>query len=169
MKYISKNIFLNSIVCPSLGWLLRHDQAKQPSTLGEQFLMDQGIEIEQRARELYPGGILIEWDNVSSSIDRTNELISNTRIPVIFSAFFQCDNYRTKSDVLIRKDDDWHMMEVKSSVNDKQEFIEDMAYTTMVMRRCGCNVSSVSLLLVSKDFRLGMDTKARARAHAVFV
>ena len=160
MRYITKNIFLNSIVCPSLGWLLRHDQAKQPSTLGEQMLMDQGMEIEQRARELFPEGTLIEWENVSSSIDKTNELISDTRIPVIFSAFFQCDNYRTKSDILIRKDDDWHMTEVKSSVNDKQEFIEDMAYTTMVMKRCGFNVSSVSLLLVSKDFRLGMDTKA---------
>jgi len=160
MRYVSKNIFLNSLVCPSLGWLLRHDQAKQPSTLGAQFLMDQGMEIEQRARELFPEGTLIEWENVSSSIDKTNELISDTRIPVIFSAFFQCDNYRTKSDILIRKDDDWHMMEVKSSVNDKQEFIEDMAYTTMVMRRSGFNVSSVSLLLVSKDFRLGMDTEA---------
>jgi len=160
VRYISKNIFLNSIICPSLGWLLRHDQAKQPSTLGEQFIMNQGMEIEQKARELFPEGTLIEFENVSSSIDKTNELISDTRIPVIFSAFFQCDNYRTKSDILIRKDNDWHMTEVKSSVNDKQEFIEDMAYTTMVMRRSGFNVSSVSLLLVSKDFRLGMDTKA---------
>ena len=160
MRYIKKSIFLNSIVCPSLGWLERHDQVQQTPTLGEQFLMEQGMEIERRAREIYLKGILIDERDVESALEMTKGIISDMSISVIFSAFFQIDNFRTKSDILIRKaDDDWHMTEVKSSVNDKPEFIDDMAYTTMVLRSCGLNVSSISLLLVSKDFRLGMDNK----------
>ncbi|GAJ09735.1 unnamed protein product, partial [marine sediment metagenome] len=42
-------------------------------------------------------------------------------------------------------------------MNDREEFIDDMAYTAMVIDHCGSNISSVSLLLVSKDFRLGME------------
>ena len=51
-------------------------------------------------------------------------------------------------------------MEVKSSVNDKDEFIDDMAYTGMVVQGCGFKVTKVSLLLISKEFRLGMSTRS---------
>jgi len=139
---------------------MRHDEVEQAPTMGERFLMEQGMEIERRAREIYPEGSLIDEKDVASALEITKRIIADESKPVVFSAFFQSDNFRTKSDILIRKDyDSWHMMEVKSSVNDKPEFIDDMAYTTMVMSRSGLNVPSVSLLLVSKDFRLGMENK----------
>jgi len=160
LRNVTKNIFLNSIVCPSLGWLMRHDQVKQTPTIGERFRMEQGMEIERRAREIYPEGVLIDEKDPVSAIEMTKRIIADKSTPVIFSAFFIIDNFTTKSDILIRKDNDsWHMMEVKSSTNDKPEFIDDMAYTTMVMNRFGLNVSRISLLLVSKDFRLGMQNK----------
>jgi len=36
------------------------------------------------------------------------------------------------------------------------ELIDDLAYTTMVARKSGLNITSCSLLLVNKDYRLGM-------------
>lgn len=160
MRYISKKFFLNTLACPSLGWLLRHDQIDQSPTIGDRFVMEQGMEVERRARDLYPDGVLIEWDSWNASVEKTKEIITDEDIPVVFAAFFQVDNYRTKSDILIRKDNAWHMMEVKSGTSAKPEYIEDMAYTTMVLKRSGLDISSVSLLAVSKEFRLGMDNKA---------
>ncbi len=44
---ISKNIFLNSIACPKLGWLLRRRQVTQEPTLGQKFRMEEGKEHER--------------------------------------------------------------------------------------------------------------------------
>ena len=51
MKNISKEVFLNALACPTLGWLLRSGQSieqlsKEALTLGEQFRMDRGIEYQ---------------------------------------------------------------------------------------------------------------------------
>ena len=51
------------------------------------------------------------------------------------------------------------MIEVKSSVNDRAEFIDDMTYTTMVIKNAGFNVSKISIMLMSRDFRFGMENE----------
>ena len=64
MKNISKQLFLNAIACPSLGWLLRSGQeieglSYESLSLAEQFRIEQGAEIGRRARTLYPEGVLV--------------------------------------------------------------------------------------------------------------
>ena len=66
MKNISKEVFLNALAYPTLGWLLRSGQSierlsKEALTLGEQFRMDRGIEIHNRARQLCPHPRLPLW------------------------------------------------------------------------------------------------------------
>ncbi|GAI46089.1 unnamed protein product, partial [marine sediment metagenome] len=80
-------------------------------------------------------------------------------VSIILEGAFLIDGFVARADILRRKGKGWHLVEVKSSVNDREEFIDDMAYTAMVVDRCGFNISSVSLLLVSKDFRLGMENE----------
>lgn len=157
LRNVSKEIFLKAIVCPALGWLMRAEQISKERTIGERFRMEQGIEVERRARELYPDGFLIDERDIVSASKKTKSLIDDPNISIIFAGVFLIDDFVTKADILKRKSDDvWHMIEVKSSVNDKVEFIDDMAYTTMVADRSGLNISNVSLMLISKDFRLGM-------------
>jgi len=53
MRNVSKEIFFNTLVCPTFGWLMRtkRDEITREPTLGEKFRIDQGIEIGKRARE----------------------------------------------------------------------------------------------------------------------
>ena len=160
LRNVSKAIFLNAIVCPALGWLMRSRYVSKTPTLGERFRMEQGIEIGRRARELYPEAVLIDDSDIASASKKTKSLIDNSNISTILEGAFLIDDFAAKADILKRKSDDgWHMIEVKSSVNDKAEFIDDMAYTAMVINRSGLNISNISLMLVSKDFRLGMKNK----------
>jgi len=160
MKNVSKQIFLNGLVCPTLGWLLRSGEIELTTeaklSLGERFRIEQGIEIGKRARKLYPGGLLVDDVDLASASSKTERLMSNEGVQVIFEGTFLIDSFVARADILRHKDDGWHLIEVKSSINDKEEFIDDMAYTAMVLDRCGVNISGVSLLLVSRDFRLGM-------------
>ena len=161
MRNVTKEIFLNTIVCPTLGWLLRSEEevellSEEARTLGEQFRIEQGLEIHRRARQLYPDGKLVAPNNKTAMQEETITLMNDPSVNTILEATFVIDDYITKVDVLKRKGKGWHMCEVKSSVNDKEEFIDDMAYTTMVFDQSGYNITGVSLLLISKDYRLGM-------------
>lgn len=158
MRNVSKEIFLNTLVCPTLGWLIRmsREEVSREPTLGERFRMEQGMEIGKRARELYPDGVLIVDTNIASASEKTKSLIDDSNVSTLFEGTFLIDGFIAKADILKRKNDCWQMIEVKSSVNDKEEFIDDMAYTAIVIDRCGFDISAVSLLLISKDFRLGM-------------
>lgn len=161
MKNISKNIFLKAIVCPTLGWLMRTGgDVKQTLTLGERFRIEQGNEVGQRARGIYPEGILVKNIDLLAASEETYELISNPCVSVIFEGTFLVDGYAAKADILKRSDDGWHMIEVKSGVNDKEEFIDDMAYSLMVLDKAGLKISKASLLLIPKDFRLGMSPES---------
>ena len=81
----------------------------------------------------------------------------NTQI--LFEGTFFIDGYAAKADMLKRNGNAWQMIEVKSGVNDKKEFTDDMAYTSMIINHCGFSVSAVSLMLLSKDFRMGMSNE----------
>ncbi len=118
--------------------------------------MEQGLEIGRRARALYPAGLLVKDVNLVSATKKTISLMNNPDVTVIFEGTFLVDGFVARADILKRKGDSWQLFEVKSAVNDREEFIDDLAYTAMVIDRCGVNISDVSLLLVSRDFRLGM-------------
>ena len=161
MKNMTKNIFLNALACPALGWLLRSEQyikevSDESLTLADKFRIEQGIEIENRARQLFPNGVLLEEKGMQLATAKTKELINDPNTSVIFNGAFFSDGFSTRTDVLRRKGKGWQLIEIKSSVNDKEEYIDDIAYTAMVMRLAGFDVRTASLILISKDYRLGM-------------
>ncbi len=162
MKNVSKQIFLKAIVCPTMGWLLRTgaiDRKEAWARLGPgaKFRMEQGLEIGRRARAVYPAGQFVREVNLTAAEKHTREWLSNPDIPVIFEGAFLVDGFVARADILRREGDGWHLVEVKSSTNSRDEFIDDMAYTAMVLERGGVPLSGVSLWLISRDFRLGMD------------
>ncbi|MGB2769144.1 MAG: DUF2779 domain-containing protein [Candidatus Zixiibacteriota bacterium] len=157
MRKVSKQVFLSAITCPTLGWSVRSGQIVDTPTSADRLRMEQGIEIGLRARQLYPEGILVGEPDVASAVEKTRSLMNDPNVSAIFEGTFSEDGYSTKGDILRRTAGGWYLVEVKASANDKDEFIDDMAYTTMVILRSGTHVSGVSILLVSKDYRLGME------------
>jgi len=142
---------------------MRRGAVQQSYSVADQFMLDQGREVGERAREVFPEGILIDDVRLTKAAERTNDLINDSKISVIFEATFVIGNYAAKADILKRNGNKWEMIEVKSSTNDKPEFIDDMAYTTMILECGGINLSKISIMLISKDFRLGMDTSSLFR------
>lgn len=154
---ISKNIFLNTLFCPSLGWDLRHDLVQKDLSLGKRFRMEQGKEVHRLARELYPDGEYLfsrdEMDGTSIASDRWGSPDPG----VFFESPFVFGDYITKADILVKNQGAVELIEVKSSVNEKPEQIDDMAYTALIAKESGVAPSTVSLLLLDKNYRQGMD------------
>lgn len=155
---ITKQLFLNTISCTTLGWHSKRSKEQgEELSLDAQFRIDEGNQIGELAREIFPNGKLIPLKNSETAFLETKEIMQNSDTKHIFEATFIHENFVTKADVLTRNENEtWDLVEVKSSVNDKDEFIDDMAYTTMIIENCGVKVNKISICLVSKDFRLGM-------------
>lgn len=157
MRNINKAIFINTLFCPTLGWLVRNQQNERfKATVAEQFRMDEGKYVHKKARHLYPNGIYIDAQKIVDAVSITKKYMEDQDVLCIYEATFNSNNYVAKPDIMLRDNDSWHIFEIKSALKEKPEYIEDMAYTIMVMKKSGVKVSKVSLLLISRDFRLGM-------------
>lgn len=159
MRKVTKDIFLNAMVCPTLGWMLRNSAPDLPIDLGSRFRMEEGIEIGKRARNVYPEGVLINDRDPDRAMLRTHEVLADPSVNVVFEGAFCYGHYIARADILRRLNGGWHLIEVKSRVNDDEELVDDLAYTLMICQKTGLTVKKASLLLLSKDYRLGMSDK----------
>ncbi|MBU3917203.1 MAG: DUF2779 domain-containing protein [Proteobacteria bacterium] len=154
MTNITKNIFLNTLACPSLGWLLRTNTVSRQDDYATRFRLEQGIKIGEMARDLYGSGLLIKELKISDAVNHTKKAIQRKE-RALFEAAFQYENFISRVDILINNSQKLQMYEVKSSLNDKPEYIDDMAYTVLIAKLSGYNIEKISLLLLSRDYRLG--------------
>jgi Domain of unknown function(DUF2779). len=118
--------------------------------------MQEGNEIGERARRLFPEGILVDDRDVTRAAERTAQLMADAKVKVIFEATFLAGDYVARADILIRERKGWQVTEVKSNVKLKDELIEDLAFTVNVARHAGIRVTSARLMLLSPDYRRGM-------------
>jgi predicted RecB family nuclease len=152
---LSKSRYVAGLQCPRLLWLKVHEpdakELKPDKVLQDRF--DQGAEVGRLAQERWPDGVLIDlphWQ-VREKAQRTREAIeSGAR--VIFEASFIADDTFVAVDVLVREDDGWRLIEVKSSNSQKDEHLPDAAVQLHVLRRCGLTVKAVEIMHLNKQF-----------------
>lgn len=164
MRSITKSVFLKAMACPKLGWLEQNrreagDGDLPDLSLDVKFRIEQGIEIHKRARSLYPRGHVVGMQGMRKAVAATKSAIQNPDVTTIYEGAFLSGGFAARADILRRHRGGWHLLEVKSSTNDREEFTDDMAYTVMVLRKAGLDVRKVSIVLVSKDYRLGMGVR----------
>jgi|HubBroStandDraft_1064217.scaffolds.fasta_scaffold25575_1 hypothetical protein len=154
---IDKSDWLASVECLTMGWFGLRSSPKTPGE-AELFRMEQGQEVGKLARELYPSGVLVSTAGGKTAVKLTQELIASPSTDTLFEAEFNAGRFVTKADILRRVPGGWHVLEVKSSFADSsgiKELIDDLAYTTMVLRLSGLQITSASLVLLSRTYLYG--------------
>ena len=103
------------------------------------------------ARERFPGGTLIDtdYDKISEAFDLTKEALENGA-SIIFEGVFSFDNVLVRPDVIKRgKNNDWELIEVKSSTKVKEENIHDVAVQKYVLKGAGIDVKKTHLMHIN--------------------
>lgn len=159
MKMINKEQFLKTLSCPTYGWLLKHVPMEESLSHAEQLRLEEGLEVQQRARGLFPQGVMVTGNN-EACVRKTKKLLSDRKTMVIFEATFTYEDFIAKADILIKDGSHWRLVEAKSKVNDDEELLDDLSYTVFVAQSAGLPISSCSLLLVNKNYRLGMSDES---------
>lgn len=154
---ISKYDWLTAFECLTKAWFQLRIQ-HPPPTESERFRMEQGTHVGRLAQQLFSEGILVQPDENKSTVEVTNDLILDSKADVFFEAAFQHDQLVAKADILQREGKGWHILEVKSSLSNSNrinEYIDDLAFTAMVIKLCGLPVTKSSLVLLSREYRYG--------------
>jgi len=155
-KLITKNTFLTATNCLRLGWLAQHGQLPADDSLDAEFRYMEGTEITECARKLFPSGLLITG-LMQKAIIETSSAIKKTSI--LFEPAFSAEGFGSRADILCKDENGWNLIEVKSGKDAKEKYVEDAAYTAMVLIRAGLKIKTISLMLVSDDYRKGMPDK----------
>ena len=153
---LSKSRFVTGCQCHKLLWWTVHEPNAaelQPDKVLRD-LFDQGRQVGELARRLYPGGVLIDLPHTART-----ERVAATRdalglgCAAVFEATFIAQNTFVAIDVLKQESDGYRLIEVKSSNSQKDEHIPDVAVQAHVAAACGAEISSAEVLHLNPEFR----------------
>lgn len=152
---LSKSRFVAGWQCPKLLWWTVHEPGApelQPDIVLRD-LFDQGTEVGVRARQEWPGGLLIEGGHHDPSrLPRTAAAIASG-VGVIFEACFEQDSVFCAVDVLERQAAGWTLIEVKASSEVKDYHLPDLAVQTWVARRAGLAIHRIEVMHLNREYR----------------
>jgi hypothetical protein len=140
-----------------MGWLDFNSKTKPiERTISEEFQTQQGIEIGQKARLLFPKIVLVSDKSIIKANSNSTALLSDKTIKAIAESTFLIENgLVAKADIIKKIKVGLHLFEVKSAININSDLIDDLSYTAMVMKCSGYSPKKCSLLLISDKFRKG--------------
>jgi len=141
--------------CSKLLWFRYNakDQIPAPDE-SQQAVFDQGHEVGELAKQLFPGGIEIDTEpgDFDGAIRRTTEAL-NQRRP-IYEATFSFGGGYARADILVPvADDAWNLVEVKSTTSLKEEVhLPDIAFQAFVLTGAGIKLRQCFLAHINNEF-----------------
>ncbi len=151
---ISKSSFIAGSQCAKLLWTKFHDRDAFPKVSEtQQAIFDQGHEIGNMAKQLYPGGIEVAEGiyGYSESIAATVKVIGQ-RVP-LYEPAFEFNSGFVRVDILVPNgDDSWEIVEVKSGTSIKDQNLHDVAFQKYVCEGAGLKISGCYIMYVNNQY-----------------
>ncbi len=151
-RLLSKSKYLTGLQCPKLLWVQINDPKRLPQVdLSTQFIFDQGYLVGELAKKLFPEGIDVPNDGFMENIAATGRLL-NERIP-LFEAGILADQIYSRVDILrSANEDQWDIIEVKSSTSVKDVNIQDVAFQKHCCENQGLPINHCYLAYINNQY-----------------
>lgn len=162
---LTKTDFLIARDCNKNAWLKIHKPdiyREKPLTDFDLNIIETGNEIDALARELFPGGVLVENRND----DELTRALIEKHTPVIYQPVFATDEYKAVADIIVWNEtvQAYDLYEVKSSTAGENaegrktdEYIIDLAFQKNVIEMLGAPVCSYNLVRLNKEYVRGVE------------
>jgi hypothetical protein len=153
---LSKSRFTAGLQCYRQLWWRAHepDSPELVPDETQQAIFDQGSRVGAIARTYVPGGILIDapYYEHERRLELTHQAL-RAGAPVIYEAAVEADGVFVAVDILERRGDAFHLIEVKSSTKVKDEHLPDIAVQLHVLRRSGLDVPRAVVMHLNRACR----------------
>jgi len=181
LPLLSKSRFTAGLQCPKrlYGTCYQRELATPPDA-AQQARFDAGTRVGEIARELRPGGTLINEPAFrhDHAVAHTRSLLANGGSNALYEAAFTEGRVRVRADILARVGTAWELIEVKSSTSVKDEHVPDAAIQLVTLEQAGVSIDRVCVAhinngyvyrggeYVATDLLVAEDVTARARSCA---
>ncbi len=153
-KYLTKTRYVNGLACSKWLWLEFNAPDRLPKAdESARYRFDEGRRIGELARRRYPAGMLLPAESPEENDQRSRKLLDK-RVP-LFEAGLAHPNGAcyARADVLLPVgEDEWNVVEVKSGVSVKEEYLHDVAFQRYCYTGAGLKIRKCTLLLVNTDY-----------------
>lgn len=149
MPLLTKSKYLYGLQCPRLLWIAVNKPELLPKPdASAQYRFDQGYLVEDAAKSMFDG-IEVSTD-FKEGIEQTKELIKKKQ--TLFEPSFLTQNLYSRADILIPINNQWDIIEVKSSTKVKDINIEDLAFQKHVYELSGLKIRKCILAHINPKY-----------------
>ena len=151
-KLLTKTKYLYGIQCPKLLWMAVNRPADIPEPdAATQYIFDQGYQVGELAKKLYPDGMDVPQENFMGNIFKTRELLE-LRLP-LFEAGVMVGQLFSRTDILNPvNEDEWDIIEVKSSTEIKDINIHDVSFQKLCWEEAGLKIRRCFLAYINSKY-----------------
>jgi hypothetical protein len=158
---LTKTEYCNALECPKILWLDRHRNtdlfreavlAYIDEKIKNEAVLEKGRKTGELARGYFGKYDLVPYDaNKPTMLAETQRLV-DARAPVICEASFSYDNCFCSVDILRCNNEEFEIVEIKSSTGPKPYYFDDMAFQYYVLSSCGYNIKKISLMHINNQY-----------------
>ena len=161
---LSKTSFLRGVRCKKSLYLDRfRADLRDPLDPSAQRHMKEGQQVNELARGLFPGGVLAREApfDFAGALRRTHDLVQ-AGAQVLYEAGVLHDGVLAFVDILLRSDDAWTLVEVKSSNDVKDHYAWDVALQAYLLEQAGYRLEEVYLAHLNREYTRQGDLNLQA-------
>jgi len=149
---LSKSQFLKYIQCYKYLWLYKFRRDLLPEETDEslQRIFDEGYEVEDYARKLFPKGVKAEG-LYETAKKNTDKLIKDGN-KVIFQATAMANSLYAMADIFVKNGDKWDIYEVKSSTQVKDIHVIDLSFQKTCFESAGYKIGKTHLVVINTSY-----------------
>ena len=149
---VSKTDFVRGLQCEKMLWLDAHAPELKIIPPEVQARLDAGNDFGDAAMGIF--GEFVETTtlkedgrlNFAAMLEKTKALLAANE-PVICEASFSWYGNFCAADILRKEENGYVLYEVKNTFNVRQEFITDLGFQRLILRKCGVELSASKLIL----------------------
>ena len=151
---ITKSKYLNGLKCSKLLWVDCNERERiPPPGISQQHIFDQGDMVGTLSKKFYPGGVDVPYDRGKffDNIEKTKELLPSRKI--LFEAGILSGDVYSRVDIFQpSKGKKWNIIEVKSSTNMKDVYLDDVAFQKYCCEKGGLQIDRCFLMQVDNSY-----------------
>ena len=149
---ISKTDFVRGLQCEKMLWLDAHAPEHKIIPPEVQAKLDAGNEFGDNAMGIF--GEYVETTTFredgrlyyAAMIEKTQALLEEEQAVICEGAFTWYGNY-CAADILRHEQEGYSLYEVKNAYTVRDEFIKDLGFQRLILRKCGVKITSTNLIL----------------------
>ena len=149
--YLSKSKYCKAVQCKKMLWLEKYKSEEQEE-IDNSSVFDNGTNVGLLAQDLFDNHKVVEFnEDLSKMIDKTNIFLQEDNV-VICEASFNYNNNFCSVDILVKKNNDYEIYEVKSSTHVNDIYLDDVSYQYYVLKNLKLNVTKASIVYINTNY-----------------